>query len=383
MTDARSKNGETASGVATAAPPSVVAAGRSVVELIEQCFDEGWTDGLPVVPPDEALVRSFLRDTNCDPDEVVLFEPVRGVSVYAGAVVVNALMAGCRPHHIPVVRAAVRAMAHDDFRVHIASSSTGGAAPVMVVNGPVRHTIDLNCSVNVFGPGRRANAVIGRAVRLVLWNCLGARSGELDLATMGWFGKYTACFGEREEVSPWAPMHVRRGFPADVSTVTVLACESAHAILTASGVDADTVLFTAGDVLASLGSHSDGQGFLVIGPEHAQILSRAGYTVGAVQQHLFHASRRTLADLKRAGRIEGVIVEGDDTATRPRGLTPDDLLVLVAGGDAGASSAWFPTWSRGRGSVAVTAPIDPADGPPIGSVPGPGDAPGLGDGRPK
>ena len=365
------------------APGAVVVGDASCVDLIERCFDEGWTDGLPVVPPDEHVVRRFLGAVQWDPDEVLLFEPVRGVSVHAGAVAVNAVMAGCRPDYLPVVRAAVRAMAHEDFRVHIPSSSTGGSAPVVVINGPIRHAIDLNCGVNVFGAGRRANAVIGRALRLILWNCLGARSGELDLATFGWFGKYTACFGEREEVSPWAPLHVRRGFAADVSTVTVLACESSHNILTASGVDADAVLFTAGDVLASLGSHSDGQGFLVIGPEHAQILSRAGWTIEALQAHLFHQSRRTLADLKRAGRIEGAIVPGDDVATRPRGRIPDDLLILVAGGDAGASSAWFPTWSRGRGSVAVTAPIDPDVGPPVGSVPGPGDAPGLGDGRPK
>lgn len=376
-------NDDATSGVATAAPASLAVDARTCAQLIERCFDEGWTDGLPVVPPDETLVRSFLDAVGWDPDEVVLFEPVRGVSVYAGALVVNAIMAGCRPEHLPVVRAAIRAMAHDDFRVHIASSSTGGAAPVVVVNGPIRTAIDLNCGVNVFGPGRRANAVIGRALRLTLWNCLGARSGELDLATMGWFGKYSACFGEREESSPWAPLHVRRGFAADVSAVTVLACESGHAILTASGVEADAVLFTAGDVLSSLGSHSDGQGFLVVGPEHAQILSRAGYTVAALQAHLLHASRRTIAELKRGGRIEGAIGPGDDIATRPRGLVPDDVLVVVAGGDAGASSAWFPTWSRGRGSVAVTAPIDPAHGAPVGSVPGPGDAPGLGDGRPK
>jgi hypothetical protein len=370
-------------GIGNAAPRPVAIGEMSCRALIERCYDEGWTDGLPVVPPDEVGVRAFLDECGWDPDEIVLFEPVRGVSVHAGAVVVNAVMAGCRPEHLPVVHAALRAMGHDDFRVHIASSSTGGPGPVVVVNGPIREQIDLNCGVNVFGSGRRANAVIGRALRLVLWNCLGARSGELDNATMGWFGKYSACFGEREEVSPWPALHVRRGFAPDVSTVTVLACESPHAILTASGVDADAVLFTAGDVLAALGSHSDGQGFVVIGPEHAHILGRAGYTIPALQQHLFHASRRTLADLKRGGRLEGAIDPGDEIAMRPRGCVPDDLLVLVAGGDAGASSAWFPSWSRGRGSVAVTAPIDPAGGAPVSSVPGPGDAPGLGDGRPR
>jgi hypothetical protein len=355
---------------------------RGCRDAIEQCLAAGWTDGLPVVPPEEHVVRSFLDACGWDPADVLLFEPVRGVSVHAGAVVVNAVMAGCLPEHLPVVGAAVRAMAHPDFRVHIATSSTGGPAPVLVVNGPVRHEIDLNCGRNLFGPGSRANATIGRAVRLVLWNCLGARTGELDLATLGWFGKYTACFGEHEEASPWEPLHVRRGFAPDDSTVTVLATESPHTIHTASGVGAEAVLLTAGDVLACLGSHSDGQGYLVIGPEHAGILSREGWSVAALQERLFHASRRTLADLKRSGRIEDAIEPGDEHASRPRGRTPDDLLLLVAGGDAGCSSAWFPSWSRGRGSVAVTAPLDPRRGPPVGSSPGPANAPGLGDGRP-
>jgi hypothetical protein len=136
-------------------------------------------------------------------------------------------------------------------------------------------------------------------------------------------------------------------------------------------------------VLASLGSHSDGQGYLVLCPEHARILARAGWTITALQEHLFHASRRTLAELKRAGRLEGDIAPADDVATRPRGRTPDDIHVIHAGGDAGAVSAWIPSWSRGRGSVAVTAPIDPRAGAPVGSRPGPANAPGLGDGRPK
>jgi hypothetical protein len=365
------------------APPSTVTSVRDCADAIEACYSTGWTDGLPVVPPEEHVVERFRDFVGWDASELLLHEPVRNASVYAGAVVVNAVMAGCRPEHLPVVGAAIRAMAHPDFEVHPATSSTGGPGPVLVVNGPLRNEIDLNCATNVFGAGRRANAAIGRAVRLVLWNCLGARTGELDLATQGWFGKHTACFGEREETSPWQPLHVRRGFAADVSTVTVLAAESPHTILTASGVGAAAVLLTAGDVLASLGSHSDGQGFLVLCPEHAQILAREGWTVPAMQQYLFDASRRTLADLKRSGKLVGPIEPGDEIATRPRGRTPEDILVVHAGGDAGAVSAWIPTWSRGRGSVAVTAPIDARKGAPAGSRPGPDNAPGLGDGRPK
>jgi hypothetical protein len=235
----------------------------------------------------------------------------------------------------------------------------------------------------VFGPGCRANAVIGRAVRLVLWNVLGARTGELDNATQGWFGKYSACFAEREETSPWAPLHVRRGFDADVSTVSVLAAESPHSVLTASGVDAGAVLMTAGDVIGGLGSHSDGQSVLVVCPEHAQILARDGWSVASLQERLFQASRRTLAELKRAGKLTDAVQPGDEVASRPRGRVPEDIVVVHAGGAAGAVSTWIPSWSRGRGSVMVTAPVDPAHGAIAGSDPGPANAPGLGDGMPR
>jgi hypothetical protein len=364
-------------------PPSVTCAVRDCADAIEACFAAGWTDGLPVVPPEEHLVARVLEHAGWDAGEVLWHEPVRGVTVHAGAVVVNAVMAGCLPAHVPVVGAALRAMAHPDFQGHPATSSTGGPGPVLVVNGPIRHDLDLNGATNAFGPGRRANAVIGRAVRLVLWNVLGARTGELDNATQGWFGKVSACFAEREETSPWAPLHVRRGFDPDVSTVSVLAAESPHTVLTASGVDADAVLFTAGDVIGGLGSHSDGQSVLVLCPEHAQILDRAGWSIEAIQERLFHASRRTLADLKRAGRLTEPLQDGDDVASRPRGRVPADIVIVHAGGDAGAVSTWIPSWSRGRGSVLVTAPVDPERGAVTGSEPGPANAPGLGDGRPR
>jgi len=348
-------------------------------DAIEWCMAQGWSDGLPVVPPERAVVDRFLAAAPWDPDAVLFHEPVRGIEVPARTVVVNAVLAGCRPSYLPVVGAALAAMSHPDFRVHIPASSTGGAAPVIVVNGPIRHEIELNDGVNLFGPGARANATIGRCVRLVLRNALGALPGGLDMATQGWFGKYTACFGEREEASPWPPLHVRRGFPAHTSTVTVLASESAHNIHTCGGATADMVLRTAADVVRCLGSHSDGQSLVVIGPEHAATLAAAGITAEALQRVLFDASRRTLAELKRGGRIEGAIAAEDETRTRPRAKVADDFLVLVGGGDAGCSSAWFPSWSRGRGSVAVTAPLDPSVGPIRSSVPGPASAPGLGD----
>lgn len=347
-------------------------------EAIERCHAEGWTDGLPVVPPTDVLVDRYAAASAWAPDAVLLREPVRGVEVTAAAVIVNCVLAGCLPEHLPVVGAVLRAMDHPDFRVHIAVSSTGGPAPVVIVNGPIRETLGMNGSGNLFGPGNRANSSIGRAIRLVLRNCLGALPGVLDQATQGWFGKFSACFPEREEASPWEPLHVRRGFPASTSTVTVLATESSHSVLTRSGVTADMILFTATDVLRTLGSHSDGQGYLVFSPEHARILADEGWTVPAIQAHLFDGSRRTIADLRRGGRLDLPIVDGDDVRTRPRARVPSDILVAVGGSDAGCCSAWFPSWSRGRASVAITAPVA-ADGPAVSSEPGPADAPGLGD----
>lgn len=349
------------------------------LDAIEACYQAGWTDGLPVVPPTEALVDRYLAANGWTGDEVCFVEEVRGLSVPSRAVVANAVMAGCLPSYLPVVAAALRAMNHPDFRAHIPFASTGGAAPVLVVNGPARLELDLNGAGNLFGPGNRANATIGRAVRLVLRNCLGAIPGTLDLSTQGSFGKYTACFAEREEASPWEPLHVRRGFDPDVSTVTVLACESHHNVLTRSDIDAESVLRCAGDVLASLGSHSDGMSLLVIAPEHARILADAGWDPARIQDQLFRTSRRTLAELKASGRVPGEVEPGDEARTRPRGRVPGDVLVLVGGSDAGCVSGWFPGFSRGRATLAVTAALDPAHGV-VGSHPGPGDSPGLGDG---
>ncbi len=349
-------------------------------DAVEWCHAEGWTDGLPVVPPTEALVARFTAASGWSADDVLLREPVRGVEVTADAVVVNCVLAGCLPEHLPVVGAVLRAMDHPDFRAHIAVSSTGGPAPVVIVNGPIRDALGMNGSGNLFGPGNRANSSIGRAVRMTLRNCMGALPGVLDQATQGWFGKFSGCFPEREEASPWEPLHVRRGFAAATSTVTVLAAESSHSVLTRSGVTADMILFNAADVLRGLGSHSDGQGYLVLSPEHARILADEGWTVRAIQEHLFDGSRRTLAELKRGGRLDLPIVDGDDVRTRPRARVPSDILVAVGGSDAGCCSAWFPSWSRGRASVAITAPVAAGDGLVISSVPGPADAPGLGDG---
>ncbi len=211
-------------------------------QAIEACYDAGWTDGLPVVPPTEPLVDAMLAGGVWDADEVVLREPARGLAVTARKAAANAVMAGCRPEHFPVVGAALMAMGAPEFELHAVSASTGGAAILIAVNGPIRDEIAIHYKENLFGPGFRANATIGRTVRLVLRNCLAAIPGKLDKSTQGWAGKYAMCFGEDEATSPWEPYHVSLGYSPLASTVTVMAAESGHNVLNHASPDPEGLL---------------------------------------------------------------------------------------------------------------------------------------------
>ncbi|MBN9747870.1 hypothetical protein DMP23_43455 [Amycolatopsis sp. A1MSW2902] len=325
-------------------------------ELVEECHRRGWTDGLPVVPPTRGLVDRFLAAGGWDPAEPIAVEPVRGRTITAGKLAANAVLAGCLPEHVPVVAAALRGMSAPEFTWHGTVTSTGGAAPLIIVNGPARDRLGMNYGTNLFGPGCRANSAIGRAVRLVLRNCLDAHPGILDRSTQGNFGKYSGCFAEHEAASPWEPFHASRGFRPEESTVTVFAAESAHNILCHGTSEPERILTLVADTMAALGSFSAGESLLVLGPEHAHYLGVAGWSRRDVQEFVFARAARTVADLKRAGKIEDdhEIRPGDEDTVRHRGESPADILVLVGGGEAGGHSAFFPSWSRLRSSLAVT-----------------------------
>lgn len=336
------------------------AAPARVWRPIEYCYEAGWTDGLPTVPPAEELVASYLDAAGWDRHEVVLVEPVRGREVTAGNVAINAVMAGCLPRYLPVVRAALRALSASEFHLHGPATSTGGATPLIIVNGPIRDEIGLNYRGNLFGPGNRANATIGRAIRLILLNSLSARPDSLDRSTQGTFGKYSGCFAEHEQASPWEPFHVSRGLNAGDSAVTVFAAESPHNILCHASGDPRQVLTIAADTMAAMGSFSSGQSIVVLAPEHAGFLRDAAWSRRDVQEFLYAHARQRLGYLKRTGKIEGGSEPDtdDDETWVHRGTGPDDVLVLVGGGDAGGHSSFFPSWSRSRASLAVTVPIE-------------------------
>src|SRR5262249_33656223 len=247
-------------------------------EAVEEYFDRGWTDGLPVVPATAEMVTAFLAAASVAPDEVVLREPVRRRAITAEKIAINAVLAGGRPDCMPVLLAALEARAAPAVTLHGAITSTGGSATLLVVNGPMRHSLGFNGGANVFGPGWRANATVGRAIRLITLNCLGALPGVLDKSTQGHPGKYSYCIAESEEESPWEPLHVERGLAREASAVTVFAAEGPHNVLSHYGETAEAILVTLGDTMASLGSFSPGQSFVVLAPEHVQILARDGWT---------------------------------------------------------------------------------------------------------
>src|SRR6266852_1012284 len=187
---------------------------------------KGWTDGLPIVPPTEERVVECLQAAGLAAGDIVGVERIRQRPITAEKVVINAVMAGCQPAYMPVIVAILRTMCQEPFNMHGSTASTGGSAPFIVVNGPIRTALRMNATHNVLANGNRANATIGRAIRLVLINVLGCIPGQLDRSTLGRPGKYTFCIAEDEEDSSWTPLAQERGVPPSTSGVTVMACEA-------------------------------------------------------------------------------------------------------------------------------------------------------------
>ena len=343
----------------------------------EFLFERGLTDGLPVVPPTEARVIQMLSGTPRAATEVVATVPPNLTPVTVEKVAVNAVMAGCRPEYLPVVLAAIEAACSTEFNLHGVLATTYFAAPVIVVNGPIRREIGLNCEGNVFGQGSRANATIGRAVQLVVRNVGGGKPGEVDMATLGQPGKYTCCIGEYEEASCWDPLHVERGFEPEQSTVTVFAGEAPRAIRDQLSRHARSLATSIGLALESVAHvklHSMGEAMLVVSPEHVRTFERERFSKDDLRDCVQQTTGRPLRDLLPDSTCEkGVSLKalppswlGADGQPTPEALErpvpkfarPEEIIIVVAGGTAGKFSAVLGGWASGAaGSTAVTIPI--------------------------
>jgi hypothetical protein len=284
-------------------------------------------------------------------------------------VATNAVMAGCRPEYLPVVLAAVRAATDPAFNLHGVSTSTHFSAPLIVVHGPIRQRIALNCSFGVFGPGYRANATIGRALRLVMINLGGARPGETSMSTFGHPGRYSYCIGEHEEASPWPPYHADRGLASTESAVTVFAGEAPHGISDHASRTARALAGSLGWSMAGLWNAKHfplySPTMLVVGPEHARTFGDDGWSKRDLTRHLFETIRAPYATLQPADdNGEGTnlrFAKGPPPAPGepiPKFPSPEGLHVVVAGGTAGRFSMAIPGWLGTRnGSRPITVPI--------------------------
>ena len=334
----------------------------------ETWFDRGVTDGLPVVPPSRARVDAMLAATERPRDELVAQVPPNFGRATVEKLAVNAVMAGCRPEYFPVVLAVVEAACDPVFNLHGQSGTTNAASPLIIINGPIRQALEVNCAAGVFGPGYRANATIGRALRLVMINLGGTRAGQISMSTMGHPGRYTYCIGEYEEASPWEPLHVERGFAPTDSTVTLLSGEGPFTINDHLSRSASQLAASLGWSAAGIWNHKSfplyGHTLFVVGPEHARTLGEERWSKQDFRRFLYDTIRRPARELlpgpdgAETGRLKDLLDGRTGEERIPKFPSLEEIVIVVAGGTAGRFSAVVPGWMGGElGSRPVTRAI--------------------------
>ena len=343
----------------------------NLLAAIDYCYEQGWTDGLPVVPPDVKRVEEMLLFEGRPPETVLAVHQATKLECTVHAAAVNAVMAGCKPEYFPVVVAAFEAMNEPGFNFHGSTASTGGSAPLLIISGPIIDDIGMNADVNLFGPGNRANATIGRAVRLILMNVFQMIPGFSDKSTQGNPGKYSFCIAERARNNPWPLLVQDQEYPPGVSSVTVFAGGGFCNVENHGGNQPEQVLGSIADAMASYSCITLGQSIVVLSPEHMRIVTSTGWNKRAVQEFLFSRAVRPVDGMKSMGKFrqreyDKQHEEGEDghgtsqliqDGQMHRGLGPEDILVIMGGGDAGGHSSFIPSWSRGRGSIMQSKPI--------------------------
>jgi hypothetical protein len=321
---------------------------------IEHAYDRGWTDGLPVVPVTRPMVEEFLAQTSRPADEVISAVPHLDRECTVEQAAVNAALAGCRPEYFPVVLAAWEALGRERAVLGGGWQSTSGPAPLIVVNGPIRHELQINSTGGVLGPGFRANATIARAIGLVVRNVFGIRPQELDQSTQGVPGRWSLCIGENEEESPWEPLAVEVGLPGGTDAVSATLLRTCEFVDNRHTQRPDELLADFADSISRTGAaivpfSSAG---LVLGVEHAQMLAEHGFAKRDVQQWLYERCVRSHEDLARVGKsLNGRTGPGIDEHGLRMLSSPEQLMIVVAGARNAAMSMvvrpfGFTGWSR-------------------------------------
>ena len=347
---------------------------RTYEDMMTAFEKRGWFDGLPVALATPDVVAEFILASGRPPNEIIGNIPPSWHSATIEKIAINAVMAGCRAEYMPVVVAAARAMLEERFNLYGLQATTHPAAPMVLVSGPIATRLGINSGEGAFGPGWRANATIGRAMRLILLNIGGARPGVLDLSTQGQPSKYTYCVAENDNETPWELHREHLGFTRADSIVVVAAIENPHNINDHGSYSGEQILTTIAGTMAAAGSNAlllggtagEMDPYLFLCPEHAQQLAQDAFARSEIQQFLFEKARVPISKIgsgqlnflrqrHRANPLYEQLALGDaDLTDLPTLARPSDLNIVVVGG-AGKHSAYAP--STGTLSLSVSSKL--------------------------
>lgn len=326
--------------------------GDSLEEINDYFYAMKMTDGLAIVPPTPERVQAMVEASGRDPLDVIGAVPPKNGLGTVEKLAVNAVMAGCLPSYFPVIIAAMEALLEEDFNLYGIQATTNPVTPLLIVNGPIARELGINSSYNCLGQGVRANATIGRAIRLILLNIGGGIREEIDQATQGQPAKYSFCLAENEERSPWPPLHVDRGFEANSSAVTVFGAGGTTNIRPyASG--ARGVMASIARMMALGGCPRHSYGVVIINPQHANLMASEGYSKEDVRRYLFENARvrpsgftdevaeMMLEEPVLFKEVKTTVGKIEHDTLIPCSNRPEDIFILVAGG-AGGHCVFIP-----------------------------------------
>ena len=344
----------------------------SAAEIFEHFYDLGWTDGLPIIPPTPDLVDEMLKYTDRDRQQIICELEPRGGAATVEKIAINSVMAGCRPEYLPVIITAIEAINDPRYNIYGRQTTTHPGAHLVIINGPIRNELGVNCRQNVFGQGWRANATIGRAVRLVCGNIGGGLPGITDMATHGHPGKYSYCIGEDEENSPWSSLHEDRGGSHKTNSVTVFCTEAPHNINDMVSKSPEKYLESGASAMSHLGANGvyrsgiEGEQMIVLTAESALWLDECHWSKEDVREFLFEKAQNPVGVLRDRGGwgtvdLPNFIDTNDDEAMMPIVPRPENLLIVIAGGYGRHMSAIL---SAGY-NLSVTRQIQFKDGSPM------------------
>ena len=337
-------------------------------DVDEFCYERGFADPLPVVPPTVERVERALEAVDMAPGEIVAHVPPNYGQATVEKIAANAVMAGCRPEYLRVLVPLVRALCDERLDIHGVQGTTHFAAPLVVINGPVRNELGFACGSNVFSNAARANSTIGRALQLILRNIGGAAPGRIDMSTMGNPGRFSFVIGENEEASPWGPLCEDFGIAAGTDAATLYCAEPPRPVSEHKARTAEVLLRAMCPVLANLWSYRvcrRPEALVVIGPEHAETLRRSGYSKTNVIDYLFENTGVPVREYDgdggegthESGSYEECVIRGVRCYRKFR--SPESIKVMVAGGPAGKFSAVLGSWQTGpKGSQMVCCTLD-------------------------